>query len=49
MNSLDWSRVLDYWNGPLEWTTGALAAYTLSFGQLEKQDCGRGPWTRTLK
>ena len=22
VNSLDWSRVLDYWNGPLEWTTG---------------------------
>ena len=22
MNSLDWSRVLDYWNGLLEWTTG---------------------------
>ena len=24
MNSLDWSRVLDYWNGPLEWTSGLL-------------------------
>ena len=22
---------MDYWNGQLEWTTGALAAYTLSF------------------
>ena len=22
---------MDYWNGPLEWTTGAVAAFTLSF------------------
>ena len=28
MNSLDWSRVLDYWNGPLEWTTGLVDYWT---------------------
>ena len=36
---------MDYWNGPLEWTTGAVAAFTLFIWVSEFAGLERLEWT----